>query len=81
MTAYDKVYHIYAKDKCIFHSLKEDEFTTTWNTLKILVDVLDTRYVGNDLTYEELLVNKKAVMDSSHWQILNRRIKLILKVD
>jgi len=66
MTAYDKVYHIYAKDKCIFHSLKEDEFTTTWNTLKILVDVLDTRYVGNDLTYEELLVNKKAVMDSSH---------------
>jgi hypothetical protein len=25
-------------------------------------------------------MNKKIVLDSSHWQILNRRIKLILKV-
>jgi len=66
MTAYEKVYHIYAKDKCIFHSLKEDEFRATWNTLKILVDVLDTRYAGDDLTYEELTINKTAVLDSSH---------------
>ena len=66
MTAYEKVYHIYAKDKCIFHSLKEDEFRATWNTLKILVDVLDTRYVSDDLTYEELTINKTAVLDSSH---------------
>jgi hypothetical protein len=66
MSATDKVYHIYAKDKCLFHSLKEDEFYTTWNTLKKLVDVLDTRYAGDDLTYEELTVNKTAVLDSSH---------------
>lgn len=66
MTAYEKVYHIYAKDKCIFHSLKEDEFRTTWRTLQRLVDVLDTRYAGDDLTYEELTINKMAVLDSSH---------------
>ena len=66
MTAYEKIYHIYAKDKCIFHSLKEDEFKTTWSTLQRLVDVLDTRYAGDDLTYEELTINKMAVLDSSH---------------
>ena len=66
MTATEKMYHIYAKDKCLFHSLKEEEFHNTWNTLKKLVDVLDTRYAGDDLTYEELVVNKMAVLDSSH---------------
>jgi hypothetical protein len=66
MTANEKMYHIYAKDKCLFHSLKEEEFHNTWNTLKRLVDVLDTRYAGDDLTYEELVVNKVAVLDSSH---------------
>ena len=66
MTATEKIYHIYAKDKCLFHSLKEEEFHNTWNTLKKLVDILDTRYAGDDLTYEELIVNKKMVLDSSH---------------
>lgn len=66
MTAYEKVYHIYAKDKCLFHSLKEDEFKSTWSTLQRLVDVLDTRYAGDDLTYEELTINRKVVFDSSH---------------
>ena len=66
MTANEKVYHIYAKDKCLFHSLKEEEFHSTWNTLKKLVDVLNSHYVGDDLTYEELTINKRAVLDSSH---------------
>jgi hypothetical protein len=34
--------------------------------LKMLIDVLDTRYESNDLTYEELTINKKIVLDSSH---------------
>jgi hypothetical protein len=62
----EKIYHIYAKDKCLFHSLKEDEFKRTWNTLQNLVDILDTRYAGDDLTYEELVVNKKVVGESSY---------------
>jgi hypothetical protein len=62
----EKIYHIYAKDKCLFHSLKEDEFKKTWNTLQNLVDVLDTRYAGDDLTYEELVVNRKVVGESSY---------------
>ena len=66
MTATEKLYHIYAKDKCLFHSLKEEEFKITWNTLQRLIDILDTRYAGDDLTYEELLVNKKVVSESSY---------------
>ncbi len=66
MTATEKLYHIYAKDKCLFHSLKEEEFQTTWSTLRRLIDVLDTKYAGNDLTYEELYVNKEAILNSSH---------------
>ena len=66
MPTYEKMYHIYAKDKCLFHSLKEEEFKITWNTLNKLVNVLDTRYDDNDLTYEELLINKRVVEESSY---------------
>ncbi len=66
MTATEKLYHIYAKNKCLFHSLNEEEFKITWSTLNRLIDILDTRYAGDDLTYEELLVNKQAVRESSY---------------
>jgi len=66
MTATNKVYHIYAKDACLFHSLKEEEFNITWDTLNKLVSVLDTRYETNDLSYEELIVSKEAISNSSH---------------
>ena len=55
----EKIYHIYAKDKCLFHSIKEEEFETTWNTLKNMVGLMKTDYNVNDLTYEELTVQKK----------------------
>ncbi|NDB54691.1 hypothetical protein EB169_02560 [archaeon] len=66
MTAYEKIYHIYAKNRCLFHSLREEEFFNTWDTLKKLVNVLDTGYQESDLTYEELTINKRVVLDSSH---------------
>lgn len=62
----EKIYHIYAKNKCLFHSLKEDEFYQTWNTLKTMVGLMKTDYEVNDLNYEELLVNKTVVQESSH---------------
>jgi hypothetical protein len=62
----EKIYHIYAKDKCLFHSVKEDEFETTWNTLKNMVGLMKTDYSVNDLTYEELTINKEVVLNSSH---------------
>jgi hypothetical protein len=53
----DKVYHIYAKDRCLFHSLKEEEFKATWNTLHKMVGLMKTDYELSDLNFTELSVN------------------------
>ena len=62
----EKIYHIYAKDKCLFHSIKEEEFQTTWSTLNNMVGLMKTDYTIEDLTYEELYLNKDIVLNSSH---------------
>ena len=50
----DKIYHIYAKNKCIFPNIKEEEFRVTWNTLKGMVGLMQTDYTLEDLSYEEV---------------------------
>ena len=50
----EKVYHIYAKDKCLFSSLKEEEFKNTWKQLNSMVGLMKTDYTAEDLSYEEL---------------------------
>jgi len=62
----EKVYHIYAKDRCLFHSMKEEEFQTTWKTLNNMVGLMKTDYTTDDLSYEELLVNREITLNSSH---------------
>jgi len=62
----EKVYHIYAKDRCLFHSIKEDEFKATWNTLNNMVGLIKTDYNVEDLSYEELVINKDIILNSSH---------------
>jgi len=62
----EKVYHIYAKDRCLFHSIREDDFRTTWETLNNMVGIMKTEYTADDLSYEELVVNKQTLLDSSH---------------
>lgn len=62
----EKIYHIYAKDRCIFHSIKEDDFKATWETLNNMVGIMKSEYTADDLSYEELVVNKKAVSESSY---------------
>lgn len=62
----EKIYHIYAKKNCLFHSLKEEEFYTTWNTLKTMVGLMKTDYSLDDLSYEELLVNRAVNIETSN---------------
>ena len=62
----EKVYHIYAKDKCIVHSVKEEDFERTWNTVHNLVGLMKTDYTSDDLNYVELFVNKESILNSSH---------------
>ena len=44
----EKIYHIYAKDKCLFHSIKEEEFHITWKTIKGMVGIIKTDYSIQD---------------------------------
>jgi len=62
----EKIYHIYAKDKCLFHSIKEEEFHTTWKTIRDMVGIIKTDYSIKDLSYEELPLNKETILNSSH---------------
>ena len=62
----EKIYHIYAKDRCLFHSVKEEDFQTTWNTLNNMVGIMKTDYNIEDLSYEELVLNKEVILSSSH---------------
>ena len=49
----EKVYHIYAKEECIYNNLSVDEFHNTWETLKGMVGLMKTDYELEDLSYEE----------------------------
>jgi len=62
----EKVYHIYAKDRCLFHSIKEEDFRATWETLNNMIGIMKTEYTSDDLSYEELVVSKQIVLESSH---------------
>ena len=66
MTAKEKIYHIYAKDRCLMHSVKEEDFSATWSTLNNMVGLMKTDYKQEDLSYEEVYVNKEAQRNSSY---------------
>ena len=49
----EKVYHIYAKEECLYNNLSEVQFNKTWNALNGMVGLLHTDYSIGDLSYEE----------------------------
>jgi hypothetical protein len=49
----DKIYHIYAKGQCIYHSLTSEQFTETWDMIHKFLSVCGELSV-DDLSYEEL---------------------------
>ena len=48
-----KVFHIYAKEECIFNNLTEEEFSEKWTELNAMVGLLHTDYSPSDFSYEE----------------------------
>lgn len=62
----NKIYHIYAKDRCLYHSLNEEDFKSIWNDLNKMVGIMKTDYNENDLSYEELIMNKGISLESSY---------------
>ena len=51
----EKVYHIYAKEECLYNNLNERQFNKTWETLKGMIGLMQTDYQLEDLSYEELV--------------------------
>ena len=51
----EKVYHIYAKEECLYNNLSEEQFNNTWETLKGMVGLMKTDYELEDLSYEECI--------------------------
>ncbi len=66
MKEYEKIYHIYAKNKCVYHSLSEEKFSEIWEMLHRMIDILDVNISKEDLNYEELYVNKFLALNSSY---------------
>jgi hypothetical protein len=46
--------------------VSEEEFPVIWNTLNNMVGLMKTDYTQEDLTYEELVMNKDIILNSSH---------------
>jgi len=73
----EKVYHIYAKDRCLYHNLEREDFEEKWEMLHNMVELM-TGYkdaVGKDdidLQFEEIsdsIVNNgpgRDLLDSSY---------------
>lgn len=45
-----KIYQIYVKGECIYHSLNEEEFVTIWTSLRRLADLLSDT---SEISYKE----------------------------
>ena len=50
----DLTYHIYVKERCIYHSLNKEEFEEKWQLLHVMVDLISSDYNQEDLSYERL---------------------------
>ena len=49
-----KVFHIYAKDRCLYHNLGLEDFEEKWEMLNIMGGILKTDYQVEDLDYTEV---------------------------
>ena len=47
-------YHIYAKDKVLYCNLPQEEFEEKWELLHVMIDLLESKYSADDLSYIRL---------------------------
>jgi len=66
MEKQEKIYHIYAKGQCIYHSLSEEKFSETWEMLHRMVDLLGASISVEELEYVEVYTNKIMSLNSSY---------------
>ena len=79
----DTLYHIYARDRCIYNCLDEEEFEETWEMLKVMVGILKTDYTESDLSYVKVkgkvgfggpgkVIYTEPMGDDSYWSDINK---------
>jgi hypothetical protein len=61
-----KVYHVYAKNECLYNNLSEKQFNRVWETLKGMVGLMKTNYELEDLSYEEVEVIRQVNEEHSY---------------
>ena len=54
----ETIYHIYAKDRCLYNCLKEEEFEIKWAELKAMVGLMKTDYTESDLAFVKCPADK-----------------------
>ena len=47
----ETIYHIYAKNVCLYNCLRQEEFEIKWAELKAMVGLMKTDYREEDLTF------------------------------
>ena len=47
-------------------AIKEEDFFTTWNTVKGMVGLLETDYTLEDLSYERVTINRHVMQEASY---------------
>jgi hypothetical protein len=59
-----KIYHIYVKNKCLYHSIPEEDFEKLWDFVQKLTWL--TEIEEDDIQYEEVTTNKELALNSSY---------------
>ena len=54
----ETIYHIYAKDRCLYNCLKEEEFNIKWEQLNAMVGLMKTDYTESDLAFVKCPADK-----------------------
>ncbi len=54
----NRVYHIYVKNRCLYHSLPEEKFTEIWKIVNDFAEILEV-VDEKDIEYVELLEEEK----------------------
>jgi hypothetical protein len=60
----DKVYHIYVKNECIYHSLTKEKFKELWDFVQKITWI--TEIHEDDIQYEEVSIDKEFSLNSSY---------------
>lgn len=61
------IYHIYLKDRCLYHSLSEESFKQHWEMLCNMIDLLDNGHTKEDLSYTSVVLPVKEEVCSSSY--------------